>query len=614
MSKEILNVEPSTLPTDLVFYQLKFEIHQKLKLVLPLFLFSFLFLFLISSQTAYAFDDGFFWDSGGYAIDESPAGSNLTNFFEIYDTNLDGNGNPSDQLIVTVESKNTSGSSIETLNLILTESLDDGIFGIDHMVFMVEELEFKITDTILITSLHESYQIYSDSDHLGIALDLIETGPDTGIFTGLFSFSTIESDEANAVLHASQGDRFTVEDLETGLLTNGLISGRSDRFALLVEVNGTVEVTATPSSGAIPITDTITINQGGTGGSGSGGLVRPGLVVDSPSNSEGGLDSNGSGNGGDNQWDTRPTFGISHEDRQNQVVENGFSFNSEYFTLTDNHHTDFAEQSVDIGTVNSFSATVYADKKLKIQEFLFGIPSVGEAHLAELGVEVWYDNNGEIEDVKVVQNSDVIDVDTVSVTHEKVKCIPTDAEARCDTTTVSMIFLEPLIDKVMAVKAVDYALRDQRTYLNEGFDISGESLNPMLSNMIPSTIKNEGLLKVTQVEKYSPYWTADDGRMFEMNNFGSFKQINQSFERFQDTGNAFTRMHSGFGGIIAYEQKRALEVFDSSEFISNLPESFAYIFPETGQRITDEIKQEMILQEQIAKEILDAIVKPQRNY
>ena len=99
-----------------------------------------------------------------------------------------------------------------------------------------------------------------------------------------------------------------------------------------------------------------------------------------------------------------------------------------------------------------------------------------------------------------------------------------------------------------------------------------------------------------------------------MNNFGSFKQINQSFERFQDTGNAFTRMHSGFGGIIAYEQKRALEVFDSSEFISHLPESFAYIFPETGQRITDEIKQEMILQEQIAKEILDAIVKQQRNY
>jgi len=225
--------------------------------------------------------------------------------------------------------------------------------------------------------------------------------------------------------------------------------------------------------------------------------------------------------------------------------------------------------------------------------------------LAELGVEVWYDINGEIEDVVVVQNSHVIDADTISVSHEKTKCLSSDQEAKCDTTTVSMIFLESLKDKVMAIKAIDFKLRDQRTYLNEGFDISGESLNPMLSKLIPSSVRDEGLVQVTQVAKYSPYWTADDGRMFEMNSFGSFKQINQSFERLQDTGTAYTRAHSGFGGIIAYEQNRALDIFDSSELVSELPESFAYIYPETGQRITDETRQAMLLQEQIAKKILE---------
>jgi hypothetical protein len=319
-------------------------------------------------------------------------------------------------------------------------------------------------------------------------------------------------------------------------------------------------------------------------------------------------------NGGDNQWDTRPTFGISHEDRANQVVENGFRFNSNEFMLTDNHHTDFAEQSVEIGTMNSFSATVYADKKLKIQEFLFGIPNVGEAHLAELGVEVWYDRDGNIDDVKVVQKSDVIDADTVSVSHEKTKCLATDAEPLCDTTTVSMTFLEPLADKVMAIKAIDYALRDQRTFLNEGFDISGESLNPMLSSMIPSNLRDQGLLKVTQVAKYSPYWEGEDGRMFEMNSFGSFKQINKSFERFQDTGNAFTRMHSGFGGILAYEQDRATDLFDSSKLISELPESFAYIFPDTGERVTDEMLEQMQLQAEIAQRVLDEMDKQDRYY
>ena len=64
-------------------------------------------------------------------------------------------------------------------------------------------------------------------------------------------------------------------------------------------------------------------------------------------------------------------------------------------------------------------------------------------------------------------------------------------------------------------------------------------------------------------------------------------------------------MHSGFGGIIAYEQNRALDMFDASTLVSELPSSFAYIFPETGQRITEEMRQAMLLQEQIAKEFLE---------
>jgi hypothetical protein len=102
--------------------------------------------------------------------------------------------------------------------------------------------------------------------------------------------------------------------------------------------------------------------------------------------------------------------------------------------------------------------------------------------------------------------------------------------------------------------------------------------------------------------------------MFEMNSFGSFIEINQSFERFQDTGNASTRMHSGFGGILDYEQDRATQMFDSSKLISELPESFAYIFPESGERLTDEMLQEMQLQAEIAQSVLDEMDKQDRHY
>ena len=141
-------------------------------------------------------------------------------------------------------------------------------------------------------------------------------------------------------------------------------------------------------------------------------------------------------------------------------------------------------------------------------------------HLAEMRVEVWFDSAGEIEDIKINQGTEIIDRESLIISHQKSKCLDADIEDNCDTTTMSAVFLEPLKDNVMAIKAIDFKLRGQTSYLNDGFDISGDSLNPLPTKMIPSTVKYEGLIKVTQNEKYSKYWTSDDGRIFEMNSFG----------------------------------------------------------------------------------------------
>jgi hypothetical protein len=123
-------------------------------------------------------------------------------------------------------------------------------------------------------------------------------------------------------------------------------------------------------------------------------------------------------------------------------------------------------------------------------------------------------------------------------------------------------------------------------YLNEGIDVYGKSLNPMKSLVIPSPKKNEGPIMVTQTEKYSILWTTEDGRIFERNTFGSFKQINQSFERFQDLGKPLTRNHSEFGKVMENERLRLIKIFNATNLISELPGSFAYSFPEEHERIT----------------------------
>ena len=253
---------------------------------------------------------------------------------------------------------------------------------------------------------------------------------------------------------------------------------------------------------------------------------------------------------------TKPTFGLSHETHK-QLVDDGFRFNNNTFQITDNWHTPFNIQNVTLGEQNSFSAKVYAQNKLMVQEFLFGIPDIGASNKAELGIEVFFDINGEIIDTKVVQKTNVVDPDTVFAVHEKVKCQESDNIERCDLTQISIKFLEPLKDDVMAIKAIDFKKRSNLTFLNEGFDIDGKSLNPMIQSDIAGTEKYEGLIIITQTAKYSNIWTAEDGREFERNSYGSFTQINHSFERHQDTGDAKNRLHSDFVKKQQYELKRA---------------------------------------------------------
>ena len=306
---------------------------------------------------------------------------------------------------------------------------------------------------------------------------------------------------------------------------------------------------------------------------------------------------------------------MSHEERSTKLVENGFQFNDQFFDITDNWHYSMESQTLILNTVNTFGAKVYAPGVLHIQEFLFGVPEVGHGEWPEFVVDVEYTRRGEMDSVTVTEYTpipdhkekdlSIIDLNSMNVSHEKVKCMKKDTDEKCDRTIFSAIFLENLQYNVIAIRAIDYNHRDQTTYFNEGITFSGKSFNPLPTKMIPSNLKNEGLIKVTQMEKYSAYWIADDGRIFEMNSFGSFNQVNQSFERFKDTGNPYNRLHSEFGKIILYEQKRATKLFDASNYTSSLPESFAYVYPEPHERIDEQMRQEMLDQENLAKDYLE---------
>jgi len=162
--------------------------------------------------------------------------------------------------------------------------------------------------------------------------------------------------------------------------------------------------------------------------------------------------------------------------------------------------------------------------------------------------------------------------------------------------------------------AIDHKNRVIITYLNDGFDISGDSLNPMETKQIPGPEKYEGLITVTQAAKYRDIWIAEDGGEFERNESGAFYLINESFKRLVDTEKTMmNRNHSEFDTLIENETNRAAQILSeqlckrcSDEPFAEINDIFAYDYPTTIPKSEDHKIQAALIAENLkAQQILN---------
>jgi hypothetical protein len=474
-----------------------------------------LFTIFLSSQIIYAFDDGFFWFSGAYPIDWGTAGSGLTSGFTITNAGIVGNG--PDTLSVTVQSNTAGATPIETINLVLDETADTGNFIVDHLVFMDQESEFAIGDTVLITIedqcdefgepgpgqngncdplmietlfVGDSVKIFSDSTAPGfIGIDLIETGINTGIFTRQLTFcnSPCVSDPINAILEVSAGDVFTIEDQHTFAVTNGLISGDPKRFAIIVEGGGTVQATATTLPGSTvdeftctgyagtwdAFTDTCTVTDIITMdfppswvGRGGGGLVRPGLVIDAILFLVGGGGSSGSM--------VPPTLGLDMN--QKRIVDGGFSFNGNPVDV-EQFYTPYPLITTPVGQNNTVKLKIYENRGPDNITHVGLSYGLGKGEIFNEGrATIEYDRTFDgIESVTIFDPKHVLG--SVNVTTATTSCSILSNDI-CLEVTFDHIFRESLDYNMVATNIWDFQRNGYQNYFNHGIHIVGESMNP----------------------------------------------------------------------------------------------------------------------------------------
>jgi hypothetical protein len=129
-----------------------------------------------------------------------------------------------------------------------------------------------------------------------------------------------------------------------------------------------------------------------------------------------------------------------------------------------------------------------------------------------------------------------------------------------------------------------------------------------------------GLVTVTQTAKYSDVWTTSDGMEFEMNGFGSFKRINETFEHPTDSGVPKNRLHSEFYTLKQSQADLAYTMMNSyygtsmnyDEAFSEINNIFSYEYPETFDSKLDDpqIKKTMMSQGKVAQKVMDYLLDP----
>ena len=247
----------------------------------------------------------------------------------------------------------------------------------------------------------------------------------------------------------------------------------------------------------------------------------------------------GGGCGGDCQ---EPTLGVNNDGKR--LVTDGFSYNGNFIDV-EHYFTPYPLVTVDVGVENVAQFKIYDNggpDNVAHFELAFGL-SKGQSIGDSKAVINWDKSWDDIETVTIDDPENALE--NVTVTTSKGSCSD-ELQQQCLIVKILHTFRTPLEFNILGSNVWDYKRNAWQNYYNHGIKVVGDSLNPMITQMIPGPVKYEGLIKVTQSAKYSDVWIADDGRIFESNDMDTMRQINQTIQYGEYDGSDKYREHPNF--------------------------------------------------------------------
>ena len=323
--------------------------------------------------------------------------------------------------------------------------------------------------------------------------------------------------------------------------------------------------------------------------------------------------------GGSNDWQKKPTFGLSWEVRPSQLVRDGFTFNGRTLDVTDNWHTDFRRTSSIIGDTNNVTMKAFASDGFRYVVLSLGVPEIGAATDAETDIILMLNRNYtspvgyDIDEIIHEQKESLVDENKTTATVTSGACNP-GSSTICHSFEISFKINAPLKSDVLAISAVDSKRRSTVTYINEGVEFAGDSLLESKTQYIVQKKTNQGPAKIitlTQQDRRYNIWEDDSGYLWTQNDHGSwFSVTSPETERFTDGAvNVMTRMHSNFENLMQQEQDRATMIFDASKLVSIPDQTFSYDYsnPKSSVSKSEKLAEELDIEQGKAQRILDLL-------
>jgi hypothetical protein len=329
-----------------------------------------------------------------------------------------------------------------------------------------------------------------------------------------------------------------------------------------------------------------------------------------------------SGSGDGNKHKTRPSFGLSHNTFRAEV-ECGYQHQEVCYDITNNWHTDFEKVEIKVGVPQEI---IIKGKFINgIKAIGWGlVPEVGKYHKAEVKIQVYINYSDEIEEVDTYQKHNIIDMDSIIYEYYQEPCGYIDSI--CDVVKMSnVIFMvEPVFEKI-AIHGIDKQNRSHLTFLNEGYDIFGESLNePLISHVVVSNggafyPQDRGVVELTMTSYKNNQWQDVFGHMWEYDYankiFRIIDVVPVPTKEPDVMWQAMTRINSNFADMIIYEQQRAVLIYDASQYVRYLNPIVEMEIPVKINKLDDPIVlEEMRLAEEYAEKFTKDYTKNQYLY